>query len=204
MTPEKKEADHREIERTQDAALLDKIIENSGDCKDAANASRSPLIGECLDSRHPVLQGRVLVRWNDGGGGYEKWLPVVHGTTVRRKDRVLILKPANSPESIVIGVVDGFEPRPAPRRAPIGSLTIRRDESIRVQTAEGDPILEIYCEDDGPVVKILKEDVDLNLKGRLRISAKSLELQAKAGEARIKASHDVVIDGENVNVNCEP
>ncbi len=157
--------------------------------------------GECIETEHPTLMGRVRIRWQTKEW-QEKWLPTLHGITVRRGDRVMILSPANWIEPFVIGVVDGFAQRPEIQRIP-ASIKLEKDESIRVTTAEDEQLLEIYYEDAGPVVKLLKDDVELDLKGELRLSAKSIELNAKRGEARIKAVDDVVIDGENVKVNCD-
>ena len=182
--------------------LLEEIIEKDSPKKQYENSERSPLIGECIEVQHPTLMGRVRVRWQDKEW-QEKWLPTLHGITVRNGDRVLIMSPVNWIEPLVIGVVDGFARRPEIQRTPANSIKIERDESIRVTTAEGEQLLEIYYEDAGPIVRLLKDDIELDLKGELRLSAKGIELNAKQGELKIKAIDDVVINGENVKVNCD-
>jgi len=182
--------------------LLEEIIKQELPPKKSEDSVHGPLIGECIEVQHPALVGRVHIRWQDIEL-YEKWLPTLHGITVRKGDRVLILSPVNGIEPLVIGVVDGFALRPEIQRISAASIKLERDESIRVTTPEGDQLLEIYYEDAGPVVRLLKDDVELDLKGNLRLNAKSIELNAKRGELRIKAVDDVVIDGENVKVNCD-
>jgi len=182
--------------------LLEEIIKQELPPKKSEDSVHGPLIGECIEVQHPTLVVRVHIRWQDIEL-YEKWLPTLHGITVRKGDRVLILSPVNWIEPLVIGVVDGFALRPEIQRISASSIKLERDESIRVTTPEGDQLLEIYYEDAGPVVRLLKDDVELDLKGNLRLNAKSIELNAKRGELRIKAVDDVVIDGENVKVNCD-
>jgi len=182
--------------------LLEEIIKQELPPKKSEDSGHGPLIGECIEVQHPTLVGRVHIRWQDIEL-YEKWLPTLHGITVRKGDRVLILSPVNWIEPLVIGVVDGFALRPEIQRISASSIKLERDESIRVTTPEGEQLLEIYYEDAGPVVRLLKDDVELDLKGNLRLNAKSIELNAKRGELRIKAVDDVVIDGENVKVNCD-
>lgn len=182
--------------------LLEEIIKQELPPKKSEDSVHGPLIGECIEVQHPTLVGRVHIRWQDIEL-YEKWLPTLHGITVRKGDRVLILSPVNWIEPLVIGVVDGFALRPEIQRISASSIKLERDESIRVTTPEGEQLLEIYYEDAGPVVRLLKDDVELDLKGNLRLNAKSIELNAKRGELRIKAVDDVVIDGENVKVNCD-
>lgn len=190
-------------EQTYDTGLLlEEIIEKELPEKKPEYLGYGSLIGECIEVQHPTLIGRVRIRWQDKEW-QEKWLPTLHGITVRNGDRVLIMSPVNWIEPLVIGVVDGFARRPEIQRSPVNSLKIERDESIRVTTPEGEQLLEIYYEDVGPIVRLLKDDVELNLKGNLRLNAKSIELNAKRGELRIKATDDVVIDGENVKVNCD-
>jgi hypothetical protein len=75
------------------------------------------VVGECLDTRHPSLAGRVLVHWSlyTGPGG-SAWLPTLHGIPVCAGDRVLLTQPSNAPEPIVLGVIDGFAPLREPQR----------------------------------------------------------------------------------------
>lgn len=168
----------------------------------APTGESGSLVGEIVDVRHPTLRGRVRVRWQDlEGQTFEKWLPTLHGIPVRAADRVLLIRAANWPEPVVTGVIDGFARRPEPDRDTAARLELQRDEAIRVQSASGEDLVEVFEDERGPVIRLLKEDVDLDLPGKLRVRATSIELEAKEGQARIKASDDVVVVGETIHLN---
>lgn len=61
--------------------------------------------------------------------------------------------------------------------------------------------MEVFEDESGPVIRLLRDDIDLDLQGKLRVRAKSIELEAKEGQARIKASDDVVVVGEIIHLN---
>jgi len=163
-------------------------------------AMTTPLVGECVDVRHPTLLGRVLVRW-DAGVSSEQWLAVLQGLAVRVADRVLLLKPANWAEPLVVGVVDGFARRPEPRRTTAAEIALLPDESLRVTGADGATLIEVLASPSGPVVKLAQPDVTLELPGALRLSARSIELRAREGAATVTATGDVDLRGETINLN---
>lgn len=167
-----------------------------------AQAGGAPRVGECLDSRHPTLMGRALVRWADAAGlVVERWLPTLLGVTVRAADRVLLLSPASWAEPLIVGVVDGFATRPEAARAAGAAITLRPDETVRVITDDDTCLLEVYRGESGPVVRLLQRDVAVELAGSLRLSAQSIELQAKQGEVKVQASGDVAVRGERIHLN---
>lgn len=162
------------------------------------------LVGECIDDEHPTLLGRVKVRWTPPGGGaeaQEQWLACLHGVTVRRQDRLLLQLPENWPEPIVAGVVDGFATRPEAARLPGPSMELRGDESVRIRGRDGQDLLEIYQEEAGPVVRLLDPGLDLELPGELRVRAEQIRLEATRGDVELKASDDVNVQGEMINLN---
>ncbi|WP_437876011.1 hypothetical protein [Sorangium sp. So ce513] len=159
------------------------------------------IVGECVDAQHPTLIGRILVRWATPRGPQERWLPSLHGLAVRAHDRVLVTQPSNWPEPLVTGVVDGFVLRPEAPRAEAARLVLHSDEALRVTTAEGEPLVDVFASETGPVIRLLSEEVDLELKGALRVSARSIDLVARQGEVRLNAADDVVVQGENIHLN---
>lgn len=159
------------------------------------------LLGEVLDARHPTLVGRVLVRWEASGVERERWVPTLQGLPVRVGDRVVLMHPGNSREWVVVGVLDGFAKRPEVDRAAAASIELQRDEAVRVVGVDGQELIEIHQSDDGPVVRLLQDDVNLQLSGKLRIRAKGLELAAEEGPVKITASDDVVVKGEVIHLN---
>lgn len=203
---ERAEDDAPEAEAAPTAEVEDARIEAILDA--AAPAPWMPtgrpetLVGEVVDTKHPSLFGRVRVRWVDlEGQTFEKWLPTLQGLPVRTQDRVLLTRASNWPEHVVTGVIDGFAARPAVARDTKATLELLRDEAVRVEASDGTPLLEVFQGDEGPVVRLLKDDVDLELPGSLRVRAESIEIEATRGQARIKASDDVVVKGEVIHLN---
>ncbi|MGF1468186.1 MAG: hypothetical protein ACFCGT_18860 [Sandaracinaceae bacterium] len=182
-------------------ALLEACL---GAARDAgARAAAGPWLGECLADEHPAGLPRVKVRGAPTGAGPEAaaWLPRLQGLVVRAGDRVLLLRPLNHPEPLVVGVLDGFVRRSRPPREVRATLSLRADEGLRVRDAEGRDLLELRGDDGQPSVRLLSRDVRVETDGALRIEAERLELVARAGPARVVAAEDVVIEGEIVRLN---
>lgn len=172
----------------------------------APGESRAPaaetLIGECLDARHPTLLGRGRIHWRDAqGASQNRWLPTLSGVVLRAGDRVVLVQPANFEEPVVMGVLDGFSPRPEPDTPRGPAIALERDETLLVTTGEGVALLEVRPEETGPVVRIVEKGLDLELPGKLRISADSVELEARKGAVNVRASDDVIVRGEVIKLN---
>ena len=168
----------------------------------AAAFSTGPVVAECINARHPTFKGRVAVSWSSGDGTVrERWFPTLQGLTVRVADRLLILQPDGWPEPVVIGVLDGYAARPAPGRTGGPVLRLSRDEALHVTDSEGAPLVDVFASERGPVVRLLRADVDVELAGDLRVSARAIDLVAKEGEMRLSAHDDVVVVGEAIHLN---
>lgn len=160
-----------------------------------------PCMGECVDGRHPTLQGRVRVRWTDAAGGRrDRWVPTLQGVAVREGDRVLLVAMAHEDEPVVTGVIDGFAARPAAEeRGPV--LSLAQGESLRVLGSDGAPLVELRQSPDGPVVRLLSEGASIELPGKLRLSADAIALHARRGGVEVTATDDVSVQGEAVRLN---
>lgn len=182
-------------------SLLEAILSREPEPKPLLVAGL-PLVGECLDDRHPTLLGRYLVR-SDGPDGVpaEQWLASLYGLAVRRHDRVLLVRPGNWPEPVIVGVIDGFARRPEVPAAVGASLELRADEVIRVHGSRGEPLVEVRQAEGGPIVRLLAEDANLEMPGKLKLAAKSIELQATFGGIKIAATDDVRVTGESISLN---
>lgn len=183
------------------ASSIDELIDLDIGAPPPALAPRDTVVGEVTGTCHPTLTGRARVRWDGAGGPCEAWLPALHGLAIRAGDRVLVTQPLRWPEPIVVGVIDGFARRPDPPRAPAAAVALQRDEALRVTDIDGNPLVDIHASDAGPVVRLLQADVDLVLPGELRVDAKRIALVAREGEVKIKASDDVIVQGETINLN---
>lgn len=182
--------------------LLDAPRDYRGDATAAASAATTTLLGECIDDRHPALQGRVLVRLAEfGAPEREVWVPTLQGLPVRVADRVLLVRPANGEEWIVTGVVDGFARRPEVAKRNVAQLALRPDEAIQVVSSEGHALVEISRGQSGSVVRVLEPDVVVEFAGKLAVKAAAIEFVATRGPVTVTASDDVVLKGEAVRLN---
>ncbi|MEZ4453353.1 MAG: hypothetical protein R3B09_28070 [Nannocystaceae bacterium] len=189
------------LEHTRSRGLDVDAASSPGDVTPAVAAAGGCLLGECLEDRHPVLRGRVLVRVDGPAGERRFWAPTLQGLAIRPRDRVLLIRPGNASEWIVSGVVDGLAARPEPPTRPAATIELKPDESIQVVASSGAPVLEVRPGAEGPVVRLLRADVRVELPGALEIAAGSIALEATEGKVEIKASDDVVVQGELVRLN---
>jgi hypothetical protein len=125
----------------------------------------------------------------------------LHGLSIRAGDRLLLQQALGSPEPIVIGVIDGFMPRPQLECHQGPRLEIKPDETLRVHTSDGQALVEIAPDETGHVVRLLQSGARLAVQGKLSISAGELELKAASGSVQIEASDDVRLIGEVVHLN---
>jgi hypothetical protein len=182
------------------SALFEKMLEGNK-TRPAGNLGE-PFVAECIDANHPTLRGRVKIRLaGTGAPGPSLWVPTLQGLSVRSGDRLLLQTPYGGSEPVVLGVIDGFLPRPEPDRTVAARLEVKPDEVIQVCSQEGQPLVEILHDAKGPMVRLLQSDTRLDVKGKLSITAAELELRALKGEVRIQASQDVNLIGEVVKLN---
>jgi hypothetical protein len=160
------------------------------------------VVATCTEERHPTLTGRIRVRCEDERGCvHENWVATLQGLSVRVSDRVLVLKLPHQPDAIAVGVVDGFSQRPEPPKLVTQILEMKRDEALQVNAENGQPLLQIARNQQGPVIRLLQADTQIELPGKLCITADAIEMRARAGAVRIDASDDVEIVGEAIHLN---
>ena len=160
------------------------------------------LVGECLDDRHPAVEGRFLIAYpNFDGGPHERWLGSLQGLRVRRGDRVVLFRPGNWPEPVVAGVICGTEDEAEPRVRPGMSVRLEKYDSVQVLGANGEMLVAISCGESGPMVQLLQPDVEIQAAGHLRISAKTIQLEARQGDVEVEARDDVVVRGDMIRLN---
>jgi len=184
------------------SSLIEEVAEETPPSPSPNHRDGEGLVGWCVDDRHPTLTGRVLVRWSEAGEERERWIPTLQQVPVRVHDRVLLMRPANFDEPVVTGVLDGFSRRPEPDRGTAASLELKQDEAVRITAEDGQGLVELFQGTDGnAVVRLLDEDVDLELPGALRVKASRIEMAAEKGPVEIEATDDVNVEGEMINLN---
>ena len=160
------------------------------------------VIATCIEERHPTLTGRIRARCEDAHGRVvESWVATLNGLSVRVSDRVLVLKLPEELDPIVVGVVDGFSRRPETPKLIAQVIEMKRDETLQVIAENGQPLLQITRNEQGPMIRLLQADTQVELPGKLCIAAGAIELRARAGAVRIDASDDVEIVGETIHLN---
>jgi len=207
---------HDSREAALEAEPLDQLIERALDELQARQTPAAPepamQVAEVLDDRHPTLEDRVQIvgpSKSFGAAGDELdrpprrapcWVPVLRGLTVRRGDRVLTCRPLGWNEPVVVGVLDGLEPR-SRTTTDAGRIELRADEVVSIEAADGRPLLEVHDSASGPVLRLASPDLTLDVPGALRLLADQLELRARDGGATIEARDDVEIRGEVIHLN---
>ena len=161
-----------------------------------------PLIGTCLDTTHPTLHGRCLVFWIDATGlHHQEWLPCLQDIKPKQYDRVLLQQPANWFEPVICGILDGLKGPVDHEPVPGPSLRLDRNKALHIQDSEDNPILQIEQGEAGPTLRLLNDDVNIEIKGRLRLAARDIQLAARRGEINLQAKDDVRVQGEMIHLN---
>lgn len=170
--------------------------------RDAWIFQASAIIGICIDTHHAVLKGRCLIRWEDlSGNPHQKWLPCIQGLAPQKHDRVIVQQPGNWFEPLICGIVDGISPPEEHEPRPGPSVTLAKHESFHLLDSQGAPLLQIDQGEQGPVLRLLNDDLDIDVKGRLRFSARDIQLTARSGGVKVRAADDVEIKGEIIYLN---
>jgi hypothetical protein len=186
----------------QPGATLEQLLELASRAQ-AARFGNGTLVGECLDTHNPHLPRRVLVRARDEDGKpVVAWLPVLADLRVRAGHKVLLSKPDNWPEPIVVGAIEGLEQTEAPTRVDDGpALRLERGQAIVITDPAGQPLFELQATADGPRIALLGADVSIDTKGSLRIGAERIELCARAGGVDIRTDGDAIVRGRVIRLN---
>jgi hypothetical protein len=160
------------------------------------------VVATCTEQGHLTLTGRIRARCEDAHGRVvESWIATLSGLSVRVADRVLVLKLPEELDPIAVGVVDGFSRRPETPKLVAQVIEMKRDETLQVHAENGQALLQITRNEQGPMIRLLQADTQVELPGKLCIAAGAIELRARAGAVRIDASDDVEIVGEAIHLN---
>jgi hypothetical protein len=168
----------------------------------ALPAAAALLIGECTAAGHPTQSGQVRVRFSEAYGVVrELWMPALQGLAVSVYDQVLIGRPGNSDEPVLLGVVDGATSRPTAPKPSAWALELLPDETVTVVDTSGTPLVEITQGNAGPTLRVLAPQVSINLAGPRRPSAESIERSAIGGSAKALPPEHGMVGGEKVRLN---
>ena len=170
-------------------------------------AASGTVVGEVLDTHHPHLPGRVLVRWLElGGERVERWLQRERHLSLLKGDRVLVTLPVGYKQWIVTGALSrGALSREARRAEPdtdnAREMRLGPGETLRVLSHEGQPLLSLREGVDGPVLELGDGNVELKVARTLRITADTVELSAGEGGIDLRTDGDSVMRARTIRLN---
>ena len=167
----------------------------------APSMRSSVVVGEVMETQHPLRPGRVLVSWRDAQRQtMTEWLLPERHLTLRAGDRVLLALPEGWNEFIVTGALGG-EPT-APQAPPEHErrVTLQPGEVVRFVGHDGQPLVTVRQSPDGPVVELGEGNVELKAARTLRLSAQKVEITASTG-IDVRADGDTVVRGRTIRLN---
>ncbi|BAX61831.1 hypothetical protein [Burkholderia stabilis] len=170
----------------------------------AERRESSTMIGEVIDTHHPDAMGLIRVKWSvQDGDTCERWLECVDGVKPRIGDRVLLQSPANWADYLIAGLLTrkGLGEPVEPVIEPAMALSLEADKCVQIADAAGTPLLQVRASPDGPVVTLLNRNVNIEVAGKLRLSAQTLELEGGRGGVDIRTEADTVVRSRYVRLN---
>lgn len=195
------------VERAEHAPMLEELLERASRLS-AARFGGGTLVGECLDTHNPHLPGRIFVRSRgEDGKPVCAWLPVLDQLRVQPGCRVLLTRPDNWPEHVVLGVLSGLtdpqaDSEPTPATAPEQpTLRLERGETLVVTNADGQPLLELSASESGPKLRLFQDDIAFEMPGRVRIGAERIELHSREGGVDIRSDGDTIVRSRFIRLN---
>lgn len=186
---------------------LDELLEHSARMQ-AARFGAGTLVAECLDTHNPHLPRRVFVRTRDEDGKpITAWVPTLAELRPRIGQKLLLSKPDNWPEPVVIGVLAGLARDPEEALEPLAEpasgprLELAQGETLAITGPEGQPLLELTSTPEGPRVTLLQSNVTVDMPGVLRLAADRIELSGGEGGVDIRADGDTVVRSRTIRLN---
>lgn len=83
----------------------------------------------------------------------------------------------------------------------VETLQLEPHQSLRIVDHTGRPLLDIAWDEAGPVLQLANGDATLDVTGKLRMHADTIEMIARDGEMKMLAKDDVVLRGEKIRLN---
>lgn len=191
---------------TVSGSLVGAIIEKTY-LRKAHPSHHASLLGTCLRPFHPDHKGLCEVRFEEPVGKVKQgWLPYIDGIALRENDSVLLITPTGSRAPIVVGRLSGSETThswvlPSGHKLVVEKQQQAGGSFIRLELPDGRTALEINFSGETPIVRLPQKDVSLDLEGRLKIAARSIDLVSKLGNVNVKANDDFKVTAERIWLN---
>ncbi len=183
----------------------DEAARSSGDADPAfAPVHAAVVVGEVLDTHHPHLPGRVLVRRLDEQGRLvDRWLQRERHLSLIKGDRVLLTLPAGWNEWIVTGALARAHSSRDAHADEVNStrLDLGPGEAVRVVSHDGRHLLTIRDGADGPVLEIGDGNLELAATRTLRLRAEAIEIASAEGGVDIRSDGDTIVRARTIRLN---
>ena len=198
-----KPADKRQS-ASQPHGLIEEISEATSARGTQASTLPLALLGSCLQPQDAAHPGRCRVRYQDANGTWvEQWTPYLTGLFLQAGDEVLLTLPLGASMPVVVGQLAGEEqglslPLPGGRKLVFDA---KDGDVVRLEMADGQIVLEIDLGQEVPTVRLPQKDLTLDIEGRLKITARSIDLISRLGNINVKANDDFKVIAERVWLN---
>lgn len=168
----------------------------------AASPVSGVVVGEVLDTHHPHLPGRVLVRWLDHQGALiDRWLQRERHLSLRKGDRVLLTLPAGWREWVVTGALGREAGAPTEDSENARDVRLAPGEALRFVSHEGQTLVTLRQGPDGPLLELGQGNVELSAARTLRLSADTIELVSASGGIDMRTDGDTVVRAHTIRLN---
>jgi hypothetical protein len=160
------------------------------------------VVGDVLDTHHPTLPGRILVRWlDDALVTQEDWLEPERHLSLVKGDRVLVTRPAGWREWIVTGAL-GRRPAAAATMGPaIETLRLGPGEGLMIEGHDGTPLVTLHQGPQGPRLEVSSDSLEISARKTLKLSAHTIELISDDGGIELRTAGDTVVRGRFIRLN---
>jgi hypothetical protein len=199
------DADGETLRDLLEAALergLDRPAASGVRRADAPAAPGAVTVGEVVDTHHPHLPGRVLVRWLDADGtALERWVQRERHLSLRNGDRVLLTLPTGWMEWVVTGALGREPSAPVPDDENRSMLNLQPGEVLEVRSHEGVPLLTLRQGPEGPVLELAHDNLELAAPRTLRLRADTVEIVSAHGGIDVRTEGDAVLRGRTIRLN---
>lgn len=193
--------------RTPDGKTFQEVIEAALEGQAANNASDATeasgcIVGEVLDTHHPHLPGRVLVRWISAERKTtEHWVQTERHLRLRKGDRVIMTLPTGWKQWVVTGALGRDLDPQHEETTDVPELRLAPGQGLRITSHDGTPLLTVRQGVEGPEVQLGSDNVELKAARTLRLTADTIELRAKHGGVDLRTDGDAVIRARTIRLN---
>ena len=194
---------------SQSTSVLEEILQETTmqESRFTEVGTARPIVGVLINDRDPDSQSRLLVRWETDGNIKQQWLSPIRGLRCEKGDKVLVQLLQDGEPPVVTGAIDtgGSEEQTEKDDTRLSSkrsaVVLSNGASLTVHSKSGQPLVEISQSESGPTLRILNDDLFVDLPGRLSLSAEHIKLTAKKGGVEITGDDDVIVVGKNIYLN---